>query len=280
MRDQSLKAGVIGWPINHSLSPCLHRFWIEECLIQGEYVPLAVNPKNLKSFLQKLADNGWRGINITLPHKEAAMEFMDHLDLNATRVGAINTVVVEKDGSLKGLNTDGYGFIESLQSSQPEWRENRGPIVVLGAGGAARSVLVALVESGALEIRLINRNNVRAEKVAEDLNGPIKVYKWSDRSKVLSEAQLLVNTTSLGMVGQPSLKISLKNLPVDAIVYDAVYAPITTELLRSAQQRGNRIVDGLGMLLHQARFGFAAWFGVEPKVSRALREHVLNEMKS
>jgi shikimate dehydrogenase len=280
MINQYFKAGVIGWPINHSLSPCLHRFWLKECSIQGEYVPLAISPKNLKSFLENLAGNSWRGINVTLPHKQAAMEFMDHLDPNAMRIGAINTVVVKRDGSLQGINTDGYGFLKSVQSSQPKWSAKTGPTVVLGAGGAARAVLATLVESGAMEIRLVNRNNIKAKKLADEIGGPINVYKWSDRSNVLSEAQLLVNTTSLGMVGQAPLKISLKELPVNAIVNDIVYTPINTDLLRSAQRRGNAIVDGLGMLLHQARFGFSAWFGVEPKVSGALREHVLNEMKS
>ena len=280
MINQHLKAGVIGWPINHSLSPCLHRFWIKEYSIPGEYVPLAVSPKNLKSFLENLANNGWRGINVTLPHKQAAMEIMDHIDPNAMRIGAINTVVVKKDGSLQGINTDGYGFLKSVQSSQPKWRAKTGPIAVLGAGGAARAVLATLVESGAMEIRLANRNNIRAEKLADDLNGPIKVYKWSERSDILSDAQLLVNTTSLGMVGQAPLKISLKNLPVNSIVNDIVYTPINTNLLQVARRRGNTIVDGLGMLLHQAQFGFAAWFGVEPQVSSALRKHVLNEMNS
>ena len=280
MRNQDLKAGVIGWPINHSLSPCLHKFWIKECSIPGEYVPLAVSPKNLKFFLESLADNGFCGINVTLPHKQTAMEIMDHLDPNAMRVGAINTVIVKKDGSLQGINTDGYGFLKNVQNYQPNWSAKTGPIAVLGAGGAARAVLATLVESGAIEIRLANRNNVRAEKLADDFNGPIKVHKWSERSDMLSDAQMLVNTTSLGMVGQAPLKISLKKLPVNAVVNDIVYTPINTELLQSARQRGNTIVDGLGMLLHQAQFGFSAWFGVEPQVSGALREHVLNEMNT
>jgi shikimate dehydrogenase len=280
MKNKTLKAGVIGWPISHSLSPYLHRFWLNEHSVQGEYLPLAVSSKHLKEFLKGLADNGWRGINITLPHKQAAAELVDDLDPIARQIGAINTIIVKKDGSLKGTNTDGYGFLKNLQTAQSEWKANDQPDVVLGAGGAARAILMALIESGSSEIRLVNRNKTRAENVAAEFNGPIKVYSWSERSSVLSEARLLVNTTSLGMTGQAPLKINLQALPSTAVVNDIVYTPIETELLKNAQRRGNRTVDGLGMLLHQARVGFAAWFGVDPQVSSALRTHVLNAMKT
>jgi shikimate dehydrogenase len=279
MINQTLKAGVIGWPINHSLSPFLHRFWLKEHSIQGEYLPLAVSSEKLEGFIRGLAENGWCGINVTLPHKQAALELVDDLDPIARRIGAINTIVVMGDGSLKGINTDGYGFFKNLQEFQSEWEASDKPVVVLGAGGAARAVLMALIESGSSEIRLVNRNQSRAKNLAAEFNGPIRVYNWSDRSAILSEARLLVNTTSLGMRGQAPLKIDLKNLPLRAVVNDIVYTPIETELLKNAERRGNRTVDGLGMLLHQARVGFSAWFGVDPSVSSALRAHVLNAMK-
>jgi shikimate dehydrogenase len=279
MINQTLKAGVIGWPINHSLSPFLHRFWLKEHSIRGEYLPLAVSSEKLEGFIRGLAENGWCGINVTLPHKQAALELVDDLDPIARRIGAINTIVVMGDGSLKGINTDGYGFFKNLQEFQSEWEASDKPVVVLGAGGAARAVLMALIESGSSEIRLVNRNQSRAKNLAAEFNGPIRVYNWSDRSAILSEARLLVNTTSLGMRGQAPLKIDLKNLPMRAVVNDIVYTPIETELLKNAERRGNRTVDGLGMLLHQARVGFSAWFGVDPSVSSALRAHVLNAMK-
>jgi shikimate dehydrogenase len=280
MINQTLKAGVIGWPISHSLSPYLHRFWLKEHSVHGEYLPVAVNAEKLEEFLKGLADNGWRGINITLPHKQAAMEFVDDLDPTARRIGAINTIIVKRDGSLKGTNTDGYGFLKNLQGFQSEWEAVDGPVVVLGAGGAARAVLMALIESGSSEIRLVNRNQIKAEDLVAEFNGPIKVYDWSDRSAILSEARLLVNTTSLGMTGQAPLKINLKKLPLSAVVNDIVYTPLETELLKNARRRGNRTVDGLGMLLHQARVGFSAWFGVDPEVSNSLRTHVLSAMKT
>ena len=278
MMNKILKAGVVGWPIDHSLSPYVHRFWLKEHSIQGEYVPLAVDPKHFEDFLGGLGENGWRGINVTLPHKRAAMEIVDDLDPSARCIGAVNTIIVNKDGSLRGANTDGYGFLKNLKHYEPSWSASNGPVVVLGAGGAARAVLAVLIESGALEIRLVNRNQTRAEDLANEFNGPIKVYSWSDRSTILSEARLLVNTTSLGMTGQAPLQIDLKNLPEDALVNDVVYTPIETDLLRKAKQHGNKTVDGLGMLLHQACFGFAAWFGVDPKVSNTLRAHVLDAM--
>jgi len=280
MISKNLKAGVIGWPIDHSLSPYVHRFWLKEYSIQGEYVPLAIDSKNLEGFLGGLSDNGWRGVNVTLPHKRSAMEMVDDLDSSARRMGAVNTIIVNKDGSLRGANTDGYGFLKNLKHCEPSWSASNGPVVVLGAGGVARAVLAVLIESGALEIRLVNRNQTRAEDLANEFNGPIKVYNWSDRSTILSEARLLVNTTSLGMTGQAPLQIDLKNLPEDALVNDVVYTPIETDLLRKAKQQGNKTVDGLGMLLHQACFGFAAWFGVDPKVSSTLRAHILNAMEN
>ena len=280
MINRHPKAGVIGWPIEHSLSPYIHRFWLEQYSIEGQYLPIAVKPNNLENFLRGLHENDWCGVNITLPHKRAAMKIVDDIDSNAQRVGAINTIIVQKDGSLKGTNTDGHGFLNNLRDYQPTWDAKGGPVVVLGAGGAARSIVAALIDSGSPEVRLVNRSRGKAERLSDDLNGRIKVYNWSDRSKVLMDARLLVNTTSLGMLGQSPLTIDLKNLPEHAIVNDIVYTPITTDLLRNAQKREIKTVDGLGMLLHQACFGFSAWYGVDPGVSISLRTHILNMMKN
>jgi shikimate dehydrogenase len=280
MTEATLKAGVIGWPIGHSLSPHLHGFWLEHYKIDGEYLPFAVETENLKSFLKGLADQGRRGTNVTLPHKETTLSVVDQIDEQAKRVGAVNTVVVQKDGSLLGSNTDGFGFLENMHDQNPKWAAKRGPAIVLGAGGAARAILVALLEAGAPEIRLLNRTKERAEELAGELGGGIKVDDWAARSEVVSEAATLVNTTSLGMKGQPPLEIDLSRLPESATVTDIVYTPLETGLLKNAKKRGNPVVDGLGMLLHQARPGFQAWFGVEPEVTKDLRDHVLKVMES
>jgi shikimate dehydrogenase len=280
MSDVALKAGVIGWPIDHSLSPHLHGFWLDQYAIDGEYLPFAVEPDNLESFLHGLAENGRRGTNVTLPHKQATLKIVDHVDDNARRIGAVNTVVVQDDGSLHGSNTDAFGFLENLKNHMPNWQASAGPAVVLGAGGAARAILVALQESGAPEIKLLNRTKSRSEELAIELGGVIEVYDWESRADVISDATTLVNTTSLGMKGQSPLEMDLAKLPETALVNDIVYTPLETDLLKNAKQHGNPAVDGLGMLLHQARPGFAAWFGMEPEVTEALRDHVLKAMGS
>ncbi len=278
MNDAVLKAGVIGWPIDHSLSPPLHDFWLKQYQIDGEYLPFAVEPQNLETFLKNLADGGRRGTNVTLPHKEATLTIVDHADDLARKIGAVNTVVVQDDGTLHGSNTDSYGFLENLKDHQPQWRASAGSAVVLGAGGAARAIVVALQNAGAPEIILLNRTKSRAEKLARELGGDIKVDDWDNRADVLAATATLVNTTSLGMQGQPPLEIDLEKLPGAALVTDIVYRPFETELLKNAKARGNPTVNGLGILLHQARPGFAAWFGVEPEVSDELRSHILSVM--
>jgi len=280
MSEGVLKAGVIGWPIDHSLSPHLHRFWLQEYNIDGVNEPFAVEPENLAAYLRSLAEQGRLGSNVTLPHKEATLMLVDDADDQARKIGAVNTVVVQKDGSLHGSNTDAYGFLENLKDHQPHWQAGAGPAVVLGAGGAARAILVALQEAGAPEIRLLNRTKARAEELANDLGGTIKVADWDNRAGALADAATLVNTTSLGMKGQPELEIDLANLPETALVTDIVYTPLETDLLKNAKARGNPTVDGLGMLLHQARPGFAAWFGIEPEVSGELRNHIISVMTS
>jgi shikimate dehydrogenase len=273
-------AGVIGWPVGHSRSPQLHGHWLARYRIDGAYVPMAVAPERLEAALRGLAALGFRGCNVTVPHKEAAMALVDELDPLARRIAAVNTIVVREDGSLFGTNTDGFGFLANLQAGAPGWPAGRGPAVVVGAGGAARAVIVALAEAGAPEIRLANRTRARAEKLAAELGaaelgGPVTVVDWADRAAALDGAALLVNTTTEGMVGRPALDLPLDALPAEALVNDIVYVPLETPLLAAAKARGNPVVDGVGMLLHQARPGFEAWFGVAPVVDAALRAAVL-----
>jgi shikimate dehydrogenase len=264
-------AGVMGWPVAHSLSPRLHGHWLLRHGIDGAYVPMPVRPERLEQALRALPAMGFAGVNLTIPHKEAALALMDHLSPVAERIGAVNTVVVEADGTLSGDNTDGLGFIAALSQSGAGWRAEAGPAVVLGAGGAARAVAVALLDAGAPEVRLLNRTPERARALADELGGSVHGLESTERSAALDGAALLVNTTSLGMRGQPPLVLPLEALPRTALVSDVVYTPLITPLLALAQARGNPVVDGLGMLLHQARPGFRAWFGVDPAVDDDLR---------
>jgi len=268
-------AGVIGWPVSHSRSPRLHGYWLANYGIDGAYIPLAVAPDRFPTAVAGLAAAGLRGVNITLPHKAAALSACDMVDDNARRIGAVNTIVFGNDGALRGSNTDAFGFLENIRRNAA-WRAG-GIAVVLGAGGAARAVCVALADAGMIDIRVINRTGARAARLAADLGAPLTVRDWETRHDALASAALLVNTTSLGMTGQPPLDLDLAALPMDAVVNDIVYAPMETDLLARARARGNPAVDGLGMLLHQARPGFEAWFGVAPKVTDELRDFVMAE---
>jgi shikimate dehydrogenase len=272
----------MGWPVDHSRSPRLHGHWLEHYGIDGAYVPLAVSPDHLEPALCGLKALGFRGVNLTLPHKEAALPLMDEVSETARRIGAVNTVIIGDGGRLLGDNTDGFGFMASLVAEVPAWRAADGPAVILGAGGAARAVAVALLDAGVPALRLVNRTAERAGRLAEALRPmapgrPIDVVDWNGRAEALAGANLLVNTTSLGMSGQPPLDIALDALPETALVTDIVYTPLETKLLASARERSNAAFDGLGMLLHQGRPGFAAWFGVDPDVTDALRAIVLGK---
>ncbi|MEO8559523.1 MAG: shikimate dehydrogenase [Rhodospirillales bacterium] len=273
-----LLAGVMGWPIGHSRSPRLHGYWLAKHNIAGAYLPLQVAGEDLAKALAALPALNFRGCNLTLPHKQAALKLVDRLDPLAKRIGAVNTIVVRPDGTLEGRNSDAFGFIEALKEAQPKFRIKSGKAVVIGAGGAARAVVAALLDAGCPKVVLVNRSTQRAETLARDLGGAVELLAWSDRNAALKDAALLVNTTSQGMAGQKPLDLDLGALPKSAVVVDAVYVPLLTPLLAAAQARGNPIVDGLGMLLHQARQGFAAWFGVEPQVDAALRRHVAGDL--
>ncbi len=268
-------AGIIGWPVAHSRSPVLHGYWLMEHGIDGAYVPMAVRPENLRRALQSLPLLGLAGCNITIPHKEEVLHLVDTVEASAKRAGGVNTIVVDPRGSLIGSSTDGYGFIAALQAGVPGFDPAQAPAAILGAGGAARAIVAALLDHGVRDIRLVNRTPDRATKLAKELGGNVRGIAWDKREEALIGAGLLVNATSLGMEGQPALDLSLHGLPTEAVVNDIVYVPLETPLLAAARARGNRCVDGLGMLLHQAQPGFEAWFGVKPEVDDGLRQAVL-----
>lgn len=274
-------AGIMGSPVSHSRSPALHNFWIDEHGVDGVYVPLPVAPADLAAALRALPALGFRGCNLTIPHKQAALAVVDKVDPIARRIGAVNTIIVDPKGKLCASNTDVFGFRENLRDCAPDWNPAAGAAVVLGAGGAARAIVAALIETGAREIRLVNRTAARAAEIAKDLSDPkctISVHPWTRRAELLEGSGLLVNTTSLGMTGEPDLDLDLTALPQTAVVVDIVYVPIETTLLAKARARGNRVVDGLGMLLHQGRPGFEAWFGTPVRVTRELRASVLTTL--
>ena len=271
-------AGIMGWPVSHSRSPRLHGFWLAEHGVDGAYVPLAVRPEHARDAIRALPKLGFAGCNVTAPHKETAFAAMDEVDAPARRLGAVNTIVVQPDGRLVGSNTDGYGFIENLRDYAPQWRGPAGPAVVLGAGGSARAVIGALIDAGVPRIRLVNRTVERAATLAQMFGPQVEPLGWDRRGDALAGAALLVNTTVLGMAGQAPLDLDLRPLPTQAVVYDIVYVPLQTPLLAAAKKRGLATVDGLGMLLHQARPGFERWFGIAPKVTEALRAHVLKDL--
>ena len=269
--DRFLLAGLMGWPVMHSRSPALHNYWFARHGLAGTYVPLAIRPEGLAAALKALAPLGFAGCNLTIPHKEAALALVDEVDAAAGRIGAANCIAVRPDGSLLASNTDVYGFIEGLVEADPSWRADAGPIVVIGAGGGSRAAVYSLAERGAREIRVLNRTAARAQALAAEFGVPITALPWSERHAALEGAAMLVNTTSQGMVGEPPLDLDLERLPQRALVADIVYIPRETPLLAAARARGNRTVNGLGMLLHQARPAWRAWFGIDPEVTPDLR---------
>lgn len=268
-----IRAFVCGHPIAHSRSPLIHGFWLEQHGIDGSYERLDVAPLDFRGFLDDLRATGYAGGNVTLPHKEAAFSAVDGRDEAAEMIGAVNTLWFES-GKLIGGNTDAYGFAAHLSASAPGWADGQ-TAVVLGAGGAARAIVHAIHKAGYKKICIVNRTLARAQELATRFGKSVSAHNWAEIPALLDRADLVVNTSSLGMTGQPPLDISLVPLPEGAIVSDIVYAPLKTDLLAAAEQRGLKAVDGLGMLLHQAVPGFERWFGVRPDVTDALRSHVL-----
>lgn len=267
------KLGVIGHPISHSKSPLIHNYWIEQHGLEGKYEALDIEPDNLEKEIRRLVDEGYEGFNLTIPHKELALDFCDEIDDLAKTIGAVNTITV-LDGKLHGTNTDVFGFIQNIKENARNFSFTRKPAVILGSGGAAKGCIYGLLQEDVREIRLLNRTREKAEELAK-LDPRIKVMDWEDREDALVESGLLVNTTSLGMDGQPDLELDLFALPQDTLVNDIVYVPLYTPLLQECEDRGNPVVTGIGMLLHQARPAFQYWFGILPEVDEELMQKVL-----
>lgn len=271
-------AAVTGHPISHSKSPLIHGYWLKQHGIDGSYIAQDVPPETAESFYGSLAKHGFVGCNVTIPNKEHAYNSAGKLDDAAKMIGAVNTLWLDEAGVLNGSNTDGLGFLGNLDQMMPNWDNSGHKAIVLGAGGASRAIIWALLSRGFTEVYIANRTLEKAEKLADHFGSNTIAITWDSLGAKLGEADVLVNTTSLGMVGQPELSISLDNLSKSAVVTDIVYSPLQTKLLRDAAQRGNPTVDGLGMLLHQAVPGFEKWFGVRPEVTSELREMILREM--
>ncbi|RYH04219.1 shikimate dehydrogenase [Salipiger sp. IMCC34102] len=268
-------AGVIGNPIAQSRSPRMHRHWLARYGLAGDYVPLEVREANFETVVRTMPKMGFVGANVTIPHKTAALKIADHHSDRAIVIGAANTLIFRADGTIFADNTDGYGFMENLRQGAPGWAPRSGPAMVLGAGGAARAVIVALADAGVPRILLSNRTRPKAEALRAEFGSRIEVVDWVQAGEALADVKLLVNTTSLGMTGQAELKISLDNLRPATVVNDIVYEPLVTPLLQGARDRGCATVDGLGMLLHQGVPGFERWFGRRPAVDDELRRAVL-----
>lgn len=268
-------AGVIGSPIAHSRSPQLQTHWLKTMNLPGYYIPMDVATKDLADVIPTLPKQGFVGVNITIPHKEAVLDIADLVTDRATMIGAANTLIFRKDGKIHADNTDGYGFFENLRAGAPHWNPKEAPAAVLGAGGAARAVVASLLDAGVPQVFLANRTRIRAEKLADDLGHRIKVVDWVHAPNMLDDANLLVNTTSLGMIGKAELRMPLDGLRPGMIVNDLVYTPLKTKLLEEAEKAGCAVVDGLGMLLYQAVPGFERWFGMRPVVDSAARAAAL-----
>lgn len=269
-------AGVIGHPVAHSRSPALHGFWLKRYGLKGHYIPLDIAPSDLKSALRMLPKMGFVGVNVTLPHKENLLRIADIVTDRAALIGAANTVIFRKDGKIHADNTDGIGFLANLRQNAPNWQPASGPAAIFGAGGAARAVVAALLDAGVPELRIANRTRLRAEAFQRDFGARVSVYDWTQAASMLDGAMTVVNTTSLGMTGKAEFGISLSALQQGALATDIVYAPLKTQFLIEAEDRGAQIVDGLGMLLHQAAPGFERWFGQKPEVDAETRRVVLS----
>ncbi len=272
-----LLAGVIGFPIGHSRSPIMHSHWLKKYGIHGHYIPISLSAPDFVAGIRSLPRLGFRGVNITIPHKVSMLGLADSVTDRAALIGAVNTVTFKDDGSMRGDNTDGYGFIQNMRQNAPNWDPKSGPALVLGAGGAARAIISALLSEGVTELRLANRTRQRAELLADQFGAKVHVVDWLRASDAVDGATTIVNTTSLGMQGQPDLLLDLSAAPKTAVVTDLVYTPLNTPFLESAAALGLHTVDGLGMLLHQGVPGFELWFGTRPEVDESLRMAILDK---
>lgn len=276
MTSSHPRACVIGWPVGHSRSPLIHKYWLKQHNIEGDYVQQNIAPANLADFMRDFTQNGFIGANITVPHKQAVLNLLDETDDLARRLGAVNTVYV-RSSRLFGTNTDGEGFLNHLKQTIAGWR-SQGAVVVLGAGGAARAIIGALLDDGVEQIHVVNRTLAHAEEIAALFGQRCHPMPWRHMADAFPNAGLLVNATSLGMHNQPPLQIDLDRLGTDAVVADIVYVPLATDLLKTASTNGLAIVDGLGMLLHQAVPGFQSWFGVRPEITPELHELIVRDL--
>jgi len=271
---KTMLAGVVGWPVSHSLSPRLHGYWLNQNGIDGAYIPLAIHPDHFSTAIKGLAAANFKGVNVTVPHKEAAAALCDTLDEAATKMGAANTLVFSADGTIHGSNTDGLGFMENIRASAPDWQPSK-PALIIGAGGAARAIGFALQRAGCGDIRITNRTNSRASEVSQSIGPPSQAISWEHRNEAAAGCGIVINTTTQGMIGHNPLDLDVSGIETTTLVTDIVYNPLMTPLLAAAKERGCLTVDGLGMLLHQAKPGFQAWFGQDPVVDEGLRSFVL-----
>lgn len=269
---------VIGWPIKHSRSPLIHGYWLRSLEIEGAYTKEEVAPDELEHFLNSLQKNGYSGCNVTVPHKERALQIVHLKDEAASHIGAVNTIWIEQN-KLCATNTDAYGFLTYLDKKAPTWRNKDAPVGILGAGGAARAIVYAFLKTGVENIRIFNRSLSRSEELASYFGSSVKAFPWEKRNKDSLQCGVLVNATSLGMQGQGDLEINFSLFTSDLVVCDIVYVPLETLFLKSAKDHGLVTVDGLGMLLHQAVPGFEKWFGVRPQVNDELYNHIVDDIK-
>jgi len=277
MKKKLLLAGVIGDPILHSKSPILHHFWLNQNNINGHYIPLKVSKIDLELVLKTLPKMGFSGVNVTVPHKESVLKIANEITQSASQIGSANTLTFLPCGGFKADNTDGYGFLKNLEENEPTWDSSNAKVLIIGAGGASRAVISALLNSGVSKIVITNRTYERANELKEYFDRKIDVIKWNEKEQFLREINTLVNTTTLGMLGYTNLNLSLSSINKGTIVLDLVYNPIKTTLLQNAEKQGCKIIDGLGMLLHQATPGFKEWFGVEPKITNEIRKRILTQ---
>jgi shikimate dehydrogenase len=277
MEKKLVLAGVIGDPISHSKSPILHRYWLDKNAINGHYIPLKVQKNDIKLVLKTLPKMGFSGVNVTVPHKESVLKLANEITQNARQIGSANTLTFLPSGGFKADNTDGYGFLKNLEENDATWNPLNSRVLIIGAGGASRAVISALLNSGVSKIVITNRTHERAEELKEYFERKIDVIKWNEKEQFLKKINILVNTTSLGMLGSKKLNLSLSSINKDTTVLDLVYNPIKTVLLQDAEKHGCKTIDGLGMLLHQATPGFNEWFGIKPIITSEIRKRILTQ---
>ena len=277
MQRKNIIAGVLGNPIAHSKSPILHQFWLKQNKIKGFYIPLKVSENDLEMTLRNLPKIGFSGVNVTVPHKESVMSLAKIKTERASLIGSANTLTFLPEGGFKADNTDGYGFMKNLEEQAPVWNPKKAKVLVLGAGGACRAVIGALLESGVEKLHVTNRTQKRAKDLQVFFNSQIELIEWSEKEELLKNVNTVINATTLGMVGSDELQFSLSKANENTTIVDLVYNPINTPLLAEAHKKGCHVVNGIGMLLHQATPGFKEWYGVKPTITKELLNRVMSK---